>query len=92
MDVEDVLEEFADLREALRPGEAVPAARTREGPALEGLEARVYEALEFEPLHFNDVVERTGLSPKEVSYGLLQLVMRDLVKELEGKRYVKLPW
>ncbi len=91
-DVEDILEEFADLREALRLGKASTAAAAREGPALEGLEARVYEALEFDPLHFDDVVERTGLSPKEVSYGLLQLVMKDLVKELEGKRYVKLPW
>jgi predicted Rossmann fold nucleotide-binding protein DprA/Smf involved in DNA uptake len=47
--------------------------------------------LEYEPIHFNDIVEHTGLSPKEVSFATLQLQMKGLIKELVGKRYVKLP-
>jgi DNA processing protein len=85
-DIEDILEEFADLKQTL--GEARPV---KPRPQLSPLEERVFKVLEFEPIHFNDVVERSDLSPTEASYALLQLVMKDLVKELEGKRYAKLP-
>jgi DNA processing protein len=88
-DIDDILEEFADLKETL--GARTAQARLERPPALSPLEAQVFEVLEFEPLHFNDVVERAGLSPTDASYALLQLVMKDLVKELEGKRYAKLP-
>jgi DNA processing protein len=88
--VEDVIEEFVDLRETLRAAGLKPEGEAK-AKDLSPLEARVYETLEFEPLHFNDVVERAKVSPTDASYALLQLVMKDLVKELEGKRYVKLP-
>ena len=55
------------------------------------MEADVYGLLEFDPIHFNDVVERSERSTSDVSFALLQLVMKDLVRELEGKRYAKLP-
>lgn len=87
-DVDDILEEFVDLRETLGSRAARPGERR---PELSQLEARVLEVLEFEPLHFNDVVERAEISPSEASYALFQLIMKELVKELNGKRYVKLP-
>ncbi len=98
-DVDDVLEEFADLKRTLsaRRGAAAPAPamagrpQPQSQPQLSPLEQGVLNALEFDPLHFNDVVERTRLSPSEVSLALLQLVMKGLVEELEGKRYAKLP-
>ncbi len=88
-DIDDILEEFSDLKETL--GARTARAAPQRAPSLSPLEARVFEVLKFEPLHFNDVVERAGLSLTDASYALLQLVMKDLIKELEGKRYVKLP-
>ena len=91
--VDDVLEEFADLKRTLSARREAASPTTTEGPTpeLSPLEAQVFNALEFDSLHFNDVVERTRLSPSEVSLALLQLVMKGLVEELEGKRYAKLP-
>lgn len=86
--IEDVLEEFADLKQTLSYRGPRPS---RPRPQLSPVEERVFQVLEYEPLHFNDVVERAGVSPTEASYALLQLVMKDLVKELEGKRFAKLP-
>jgi len=87
-DLDDILEEFADLKETLTGR----GSRTKKPtPQLSSLEERVYRVLEFEPVHFNDVVERAGISPTEASYALLQLALKELVKELEGKRYAKLP-
>jgi len=87
-DLDDILEELADLKEMLMGRGPRPK---RPAPQLSPLEERVYRVLEFEPVHFNDVVERAGISPTDASYALLQLTMKELVKELEGKRYAKLP-
>lgn len=84
---EDILEEFADLQPIL----AERGAKARERPELSPLEEQVLKALDWEPLHFDEVLEATGLSPTELSHGLLQLQLKELVKELPGKRYAKLP-
>lgn len=85
--VDDILEEFGDLQHTLEP----KGPRRREAPALSPLEAQVLKVLAYEPIHFNDVVERAALSPTDASYALFGLTGKDLVKELEGKRYAKLP-
>lgn len=87
-DIDDILMEFADLKETLASCRSRPH---EPHPVLSPVEEQVFRVLEYEPLHFNDVVERAHLSATETSYALLQLVMKDLVKELEGKRYAKLP-
>lgn len=87
-DIDDILVEFADLQQTLASKGPRPAKPRAE---LSPVEDRVFRVLEYEPLHFNDVVERTRLSTTEASYALLQLIMKDFVKELEGKRYAKLP-
>jgi len=87
--VDDILNEFADLRKTLQ---SKRSSTTRETITnLSALEQKIFSLLQFEPIHFNDVVERTGLSTSETSFGLLQLVMKELIKEIEGKRYAKLP-
>lgn len=86
-DIEDIIEEFPDLRPIL----AERGARPRERPKLTPLEERLLEISEWEPLHFDELLERSGLSPTELSHGLLQLQLKDLIKEFPGKRYAKLP-
>lgn len=87
--IDDVLEEFRDLKETLAG--LAPRPPTAERPALSPLEEQIFKLLNYEPIHFNDVVEKSALSPSQVSFALLQLMMKSLVKELEGKRYAKLP-
>lgn len=89
-DIDDVLAEFSDLQETLSVG-GKSRRRERERPRLTTLEARVLDVLEFEPTHFNDVVERAEITTSEASFALFQLMGKDLVKELNGKRYAKLP-
>ncbi len=83
--VEDVLEEFPDLQAVL----AAPRAKAR--PELTPLEEKLLAALDWEPLHFDEILEATGLSHAELAHGLLQLQLKDLIKEFPGKRYAKLP-
>jgi len=87
-DVDDIIEEFPDMRVVL-PASA--PGRERERPELSPLEEKLLEALDWEPLHFDEILESTGLSHAELAHGLLQLQLKDLVKEFPGKRYAKLP-
>ena len=87
-DIDDILAEFADLQETLSSHRAI---LQKPRPSLSPVEEQVFQVLQYEPLHFNEIVERTQLSPTETSYALLQLVMKDIVKELAGQRYAKLP-
>jgi DNA processing protein len=87
--IDDILEEFADLQAALKGRQEKPAPT--EKPLLSPSEASVFAKLEFEPMHFNDLLEKTRMPTSELSEILLQLEMQALVREIEGKRYVKLP-
>jgi len=86
--VDDVLNEFADLKLTLGSKQT---GQAKEKISLSEPESLIYELLSFDPIHFNDVVEQSKQSTSDVSFALLQLVMKNLVKELEGKRYAKLP-
>ncbi len=87
--VTDILEEFKDLRAlfAVRREKPTPTQK----PTLSPLEEKIFSVLEFEPMHFDEIVSKTGLSVGEVSEGLLTLSLQGIVQELEGKHYVKLP-
>ncbi len=87
--VTDILEEFKDLRAlfAVRREKPAPAQKFQLSP----LEEKIFLAIDFEPVHFDEIVGKTGLSVGEVSEGLLTLSLQGAVQELEGKRYVKLP-
>lgn len=86
--VDDLLEEFRDLRQTLNPQDKLAEKPL---PKLSAGEQRVFSILQFEPIHFNDVIERSKTTTSEASHALLQLEFKNLIKELEGKRYAKLP-
>jgi DNA processing protein len=88
-DIDDIIEEFQDLQAMikLRKGKPAPTQKLQLSP----LEEKIFSAIDFEPVHFDEIVSKTGLSVGEVSEGLLTLTMQGAVQEIEGKRYVKLP-
>lgn len=88
VDVDDILEEFPDLQETLGTGSQRASKRHVQLPPAE---RKVFDALDYEPIHFDDLVERTDASTTEVSLALFQLDAKGLIKELAGKRYAKLP-
>ncbi|MCX8103907.1 MAG: DNA-processing protein DprA [Candidatus Bipolaricaulota bacterium] len=87
--VTDILEEFKDLRALFTVRRERPAPAQK--PTLSPLEEKIFSVLEFEPMHFDEIVSKTGLSVGEVSEGLLTLALQGIIQELEGKHYVKLP-
>ncbi|MFZ5536404.1 MAG: DNA-processing protein DprA [Pseudomonadota bacterium] len=83
----DILEELAP-RLAPLPPPAVPEAAPPELPADH---ARLLEAMGFDPVSVDDLVERCGLTAAEVSSILLILQLQGLIAPATGGLYVRLP-
>jgi DNA processing protein len=53
-------------------------------------ERKIWSLLSIdEPIHFDNLVEITGLQIGEISMSLLALEMRELIREVSAKRYIK---
>jgi DNA processing protein len=90
---EDVIEELpTPIRAALLQAEK-PEAEQRNllaAAALEGAEKKLYELLNAEqPVHIDDIVERSGLNSSEVLATLFDLEMKGIIRQLPGKQFTK---
>ncbi|MFH1707299.1 MAG: DNA-processing protein DprA [Planctomycetota bacterium] len=88
--VEDIIANLGEvgrlLAGAVQAGAAPPAART-----LNGRESAVLACVEHAPLHIDAIIGLCGLPPANVAGVLTVLELRNLVKELPGKNYVRVP-
>lgn len=88
----DILEELAD-RLAPLPNPGTPP-RSYPGDALPAVpddHARLLEAMGFDPVSVDTLVERAGLTAAEVSSILLILQLQGLIAPAPGGMYVRLP-
>ena len=56
---------------------------------LNGNEEKIIEAVSDEPVHIDSLLNKTGLAIKDLSYILLDLELRGLIKQLSGNLYIK---
>ena len=52
-------------------------------------ERRVYKTLSDEPVHIDDITGSSGMDTQKISKVLLALQLKDLIKEVPGKQFVK---
>ena len=87
--VDDIVEELIPQLETA----AVPKRRSRmssqavELPNLLPEERLVWDQMSREPLHLDELTERSGLTPASVAGILLALELKDVVRRLPGQRY-----
>ena len=89
-EIDDVVEEFKDLQAALPLDEEDEKSEKELKNELNSDELKVYSNLDYEPIHFNEIVEETGFPPARLSHIIFKLQMDKLVKKIEGNRWVKL--
>jgi len=87
-DASDVLEEFKDIQATLPFDEEEESEEDIES-GLNGDQKEVYSRLDYEPVHFNDLVASTDFSAARLSHIMFQLEMENLVEQLEGNKWVK---
>jgi len=89
--VADVIEEIAPQLAAAPSPPCDPSPETAMQPdgssLLGGAAGEILRDLEAGPLQVDDVIERTGLSPQQVSQMLLEMELQGLLKQLPGQRY-----
>ncbi|NLB88288.1 MAG: DNA-protecting protein DprA [Syntrophomonadaceae bacterium] len=85
--VEDILEEYSRIK-SFKPGgvEIVQA----ELPLLSDKEQLLLNVLDFEPVHFESILNNTSFEIGELSTLLLDLQFKGIVKAMPGNYYVKI--
>lgn len=86
--VEDVLNEFPDLSEVNRVD---GTEATKSKIALSAAQQRVYDLIGLEAVHIDDIIARGEIPLAEASHVLLVLQMENLIQEVEGRRYIRMP-
>lgn len=84
--------DIADILEVLWPDRPSPRQKAFEEELVAVLSEpalSLYRLLGAEPLHVDQLVERSGLTPMEVSDILLHLELQGGVEQLSGLRYVR---
>ncbi len=84
--IDDILEEFPDLRSM---ADRAPAGEEAAEVSLGAREQRVYDLIGLDPVHVDDIIARADLSPTEASHVLLLLQLEDLIAEADGGCYVR---
>jgi DNA processing protein len=91
---EDILEVLGTTPSVSRTGEAEGGLATAVAAAPQPIQVplteqqqKVLNELTSEPVHADDLVQRSGLSVPEVSHALLLLELHGLVRRLPGNRF-----
>jgi DNA processing protein len=88
---QDVIDAIApQLEPALRARLSCPSREKQTGDRFGNQEQLVYDALSYDPLTVDHLIEQTGLPVASVMVSLLSLELRQQVRQLPGQRYLKL--
>ncbi|HSC56592.1 MAG TPA: DNA-processing protein DprA, partial [Nitrospira sp.] len=88
---QDVIDAIApQLEPALRARLSCLSREKQTGDRFGNHEQLVYDALSYDPLTVDHLVEQTGLPVPSVMVSLLSLELRQRVRQLPGQRYLKL--
>ena len=86
--VDDIVEELLpQLDRSLQTLKTEPIAALPKHVDLSSSERAMLDMMSREPLHLDELTERTGLTPAVVAGILLGLELRALVKQVPGQRY-----
>lgn len=83
---QDILEEI----HLVLPQKIAQQEAMKENISLTEEEKIIYRLMTKEPTQIDEIIEASKLSAGKVSEMLLNLELKDLIKEIEGKRFIKL--
>tara|TARA_B100001964_G_scaffold54788_1_gene61980 strand:+ start:221 stop:1321 length:1101 start_codon:yes stop_codon:yes gene_type:complete len=87
-DISDIVEELGPLAESIHINDSEKVADIR-SLTLNSQENKIFSLLSSTPVAIDDITNKSGLPPSNVSSILMILEVKKLVKQLSGKRFVK---
>ena len=98
--IEDVMEALGYIGQQLQSHAATAAAKASEKVEtplfdvsqlnLSDSERTIYDCLDKEPLHVDQLITETDLAPGSINAGLISLRLKGLIKQLPGNLFLKL--
>jgi len=89
-DIQDILKELLPQIKANKPQEAIFVTTVlKKIPALVGDEEKLYTLLSLEPKQINTIIEESTLAPSVVSYCLLALELKGVVRQMGGQFFIR---
>ena len=88
-----LVENYQDILEEIHvalPKKTVEKKIVKENTSLNEEEKIIYPLITKEPAQIDEIIEASKLPAGKVSETLLNLELKDLIKEIEGKRFIKL--
>ena len=73
-----------------RPQKTAKKEIVKENTSLNEEEKIIYRLIAKEPAQIDEIIEASKVPAGKVSEILLNLELKDLIKEIEGKRFIKL--
>jgi len=87
---QDILEEFEEKSEISKGEEGTVKEKRMIQENLTDHEKNFLKYISIEPLHIDEIADLTELSHALVSEILLSLELKNIIREIEGKRYIRL--
>jgi len=85
--IEDILEEISILKKKI----SEEKEREKKPPLEVSQELRpILDIIGFEPLHIDEIILKTGICSSKISSLLLELEVDGFIKQLPGKRFVRI--
>lgn len=88
---EDILEELALELKEYRVSSVVPKEDAVADIELSPEERVVCASVEDEPIHLDELADKTGLTVTQAAFALFRLELKKLVRQLPGQKYQKNP-
>jgi DNA processing protein len=82
--VDDILDEFSDIRPPKRSAEV-----TQPLPDLSDDQTKLIALLNMEPVHINTLTESLGRAVSDISVIIIELEMLGLIEETDSKHYIR---
>ena len=86
----DILEEFGDNKCLLSGKENKENEEDNNIEELTDYEQKLLKYISIEPLHIDEIAELASFPYSKVNEALLSLELKNLIREIEGKRYIRI--
>jgi DNA processing protein len=70
----------------------VPEEAAAGSVKMSGEEEALYKLLSVEPVHLDELIDRTGLLPQKAMAALMYLEIKGLARQMPGKLYIRTGW
>ena len=87
---QDIIEELEEKRGSVEEKDAVVKEEKIFTENLTDFEKKFLKYISIEPLHIDAITDLTKLPPAKVNETLLSLELKNIIREIEGKRYIRI--